>query len=683
VFNVLAFTHTDCYTYYLRIIFKNFTLSPKQKDEVMKRRDFLKFSLTASTTGAAASLVGGSVLFNRAYAASLGIGLSDPAIQDMFTQKAINFLKSGLKFKAERSIYNVSIQQAVQMTGLKNATGAPLSTTIWGYADRGKRATWPGKTFEVRSNRPVTVNWSNELTDALGTPLPHILPVDKSLHWCYSLHGYEAVDIETDGVPLVQHLHGGHSDPAVDGNPEYFSGTTVASRGPRWVSDSYVYDNSQDAGTLWYHDHALGITRLNVYAGLAGFYIIRDAMDTGRHNNPLNLPAKRYELGYCIQDRMFKDDGELFFPAFEGDPAWDDFITAQGATPPIPGGPSALAEFFGDHIVVNGKLWPKANVEPRNYRIRLLNGCDSRFMRLRFRSVPLGDIDFANASAPLEFFVIGSDQGLLKSPARVTEVDFLPGERLDVVFDFAVAGLGCRVIVENILGDSPFGGDLPGPGDVFPDRRTDRVMAFDVVRPLNTSIADNFSSQIEGTFQGIPQDAQRVRKLGLYEGTDQYNRLMPMLGTAEPVTDVAGDIVDGSMVWGVPITENPNLGDTEIWEIYNATGDAHPIHVHLVHFEILRRNKFTADAVEQPVHTHDGGVGVGFRLENIVVDTVTPVRVLDAEQGPKDMVLCYPGEVTLIKMKFDKPGRYVWHCHILSHEDHEMMRPFHVGPGPF
>jgi len=646
----------------------------------MKRREFLKISLT--TTGA--SLIGNGVMFNRAYATSLGIGLSDPALQTMFSEMAINALAPDFKYNVKPgNIYNVSMQQSVQMTGLKNAMGAPLSTTIWGYSDSGMQATWPGKSFEVQSNVPVTVNWSNNLTDALGSPLPHLLPVDESLHWCYSLPGYGNVSMDTDGVPLVPHLHGGHNDPAVDGNPEYFTGTTVASRGPRWVSDSFVYDNSQDAGTLWYHDHALGVTRLNVYAGLAGFYIIRDSLDTGKHNNKFKLPAEQYELAYVIQDRMFKDDGELFYPAFDGDPAWDDFITAEGANPPIPGGPSALAEFFGDHIVVNGKLWPKANVEPRNYRMRLLNGCDSRFMRLRFRSVPIDDIDFTNASAPLKFVVVGSDQGLLSKSADVREVDFMPGERIDVVFDFSSVPMGSRVIIENILGDSPFGGALPGPADLYPDRRTDRVMAFDVVHPMNPAVEDKFSGKIEGAFQGVPQDVTRKRKLGLYEGTDFYGRLMPMLGTAEPVTDVEGNLVNGSMIWGAPITENPGLGDTEIWEFYNTTGDAHPIHVHLVHFEILSRRKFTTTLLPLPVIDHEGNIGAGFTMSNTVVDKVTKVKVLKAEKGPKDMVLCYPGEVTRIKMHFDKPGRYVWHCHILSHEDHEMMRPFHVGPGPF
>ncbi|MGB5304752.1 MAG: multicopper oxidase domain-containing protein, partial [Gammaproteobacteria bacterium] len=173
-----------------------------------------------------------------------------------------------------------------------------------------------------------------------------------------------------------------------------------------------------------------------------------------------------------------------------------------------------------------------------------------------------------------------------------------------------------------------------------------------------------------------------TRKLALFEGTDEFGRLQPLLGTAEPVTDVNGATVTGALTWFQPITENPGLGDTEVWEFYNATGDAHPVHVHLVHFEVMNREGFSADAIEQPTLQHNGAEGVGFRLENIFTDG--NVRGPDpAEQTRRDMVMALPGEVTRIRMTFDKPGRYVWHCHILSHEDHEMMRPYHVGPGPF
>jgi FtsP/CotA-like multicopper oxidase with cupredoxin domain len=265
----------------------------------------------------------------------------------------------------------------------------------------------------------------------------------------------------------------------------------------------------------------------------------------------------------------------------------------------------------------------------------------------------------------------------------VDEVDFLPGERLDLVIDFKDVPPGSRVIVENLLGDSPFGGDLPGPDDVFPDRRTDRVMAFDVELPLS-SVAD--TGITDGSPLGggvdVSSNITRTRKLALFEGMDEYGRLQPLLGSAEPVLDVAGNMVNGAMPWHTPITENPGLGDTEIWEIYNATGDAHPIHLHLVHFEVINREGFTADSIEQPVIQHNGAVGVAQRLENIVADGNTRGPAV-SEQTRRDMVLALPGEITRIKMTFDKAGRYVWHCHILSHEDHEMMRPFHVGPGPF
>ena len=383
---------------------------------------------------------------------------------------------------------------------------------------------------------------------------------------------------------------------------------------------------------------------------------------------------------------MFRNTGELFVPAFPGDPSYDDFITGVGAILPADifpeGGPTALAEFFGDHMLVNGVIWPKYSVEQRQYRVRLLNGCDSRFMRLRFKVVGASDIDHT-AGTTLPFYIIGSDQSLRANAVEASEVDFIPGERLDLIIDFKNAPTGSRVIVENMLGDSPFSGELPDAADLFPNRRTDRVMAFDLELPLS-SVEDTLithGSLLSGGVN-VSSDIIRTRKLALFEGKDEFGRLQPLLGTAEPTMDVVGNVVNGAMPWHMPITENPGLGDTEIWEIHNATGDAHPIHVHLVHFEVINREGFTADSVEQPVVQHNGTIGIAQRLENIVTDGTT--RAPDAaEQTRRDMVTALPGEITRIKMTFDKAGRYVWHCHILSHEDHEMMRPFHVGPGPF
>ncbi len=496
-------------------------------------------------------------------------------------------------------------------------------------------------------------------------------------------------------------------------------------RGPRWVDKKYVYDNDQPAGTLWYHDHALGITRLNVYAGLAGFYILRDDDDTGEPGNLLGLPAYPYEAALAIQDRMFTAGGSLFYPTFPGDPFYDDFITGEGAVLPpeiFPGGgPTALAEFFGDHMLVNGTIWPKFDVEPRNYRLRLLNGCDSRFLAVQFFEVPPGTSDFSVVSDPIPFTVIGSDQGLASSPTTVETLLMETGSRYDVVFDFKTVTPGSRVIMKNIGGDEPFGGDIPGP--TAPGARTDRIMAFDVVLPLDPAVPDPSPTGID--FGPAVAAATRVRKVALFEGKDEFGRLQPLLGTAEPATDYQGNPIDwpdepvystvglvgpmeGSIAWHSPTTENPALDSTEEWEIWNVTGDAHPVHLHLVHFEILGRNEIQWDSnadddgfipsgispagdgtylVSQPTVQHNSVAGdpdtygEGFRIIARTAGDAFPKPAAYVENAPKDMVTALPGQVTRIKATFDKPGRYVWHCHILSHEDHEMMRVLHVGEG--
>ncbi|RUM93576.1 MAG: spore coat protein A [Thiothrix sp.] len=628
-------------------------------------------------------------------------GLSDPAIQPKFTNLAPNALDPAARFTPRGKYkhlkwpqwHTVTAAQYMHYTGLIDSSGTPLATAVWGYGRRKQNVSWPGGTIEAHKDVPVWVLWKNKLLKK-NKPLPHLLPMDTSTHWCYSLHGYRKFSIKKNGVPLVPHLHGGHTKSKFDGNPEYFFSPNWLVRGPRWTRFVYKYHNDQNAGCLWYHDHALGMTRLNVYAGLAGFYILRDNEDTGRHGNPLNLPAEEYELAYVIQDRMFRETGELFYPAFPGEPAYDDFITdISDPNVVLPkklfpnGGPTALAEFFGDHILVNGKLWPKAEVEPRNYRLRVLNGSDSRFLAIRFRMAATeNSTELDGASAPIPFWVIGSDQGLAEATTQVDTLLFNPADRHDIVFDFSQVPAGSRVIMDNISGDAPFSGVLTGdpdspdydPDSLFTNRQTDRIMAFDVNQPLG-EISDNFNPSIISHFSGNTNSVDNIRKVALFEGRDEFGRLQPMQGTAEPTMDVEGNTVNGTLPWHAPITENPDLNSTEIWEIYNVTGDAHPIHLHLVHFEILNREEFTADVIPQPVTQHDGSIGKGFYLENIALVPNTLVAASGIEKAPKDMVTALPGQVTRIKMTFDRPGRFVWHCHILSHEDHDMMRPMHVG----
>ena len=659
---------------------------------MISRRDFFKLSAATgvglAVSGTAAGTRVGRGISPRVFAAPAAVGLSDPALQPKFMSLAPNALDPGFKFYSKKGKYKIAMRQTAQMTGLVNPGGVPVPTPVWGYGENGKGVTWPGRTFEVQSGQPIEVMWQNKLLDAAGNPLPHLLPVDTSLHWAYGLHGYTQYSIAANGVPTVAHLHGGHTDSPFDGNPEYFFSPGWGVRGPRWGDKKYIYQNDQDAGTLWYHDHALGITRINVYAGLAGFYILRDGLDTGKPDNDLGLPAFPYELAYAIQDRMFRNTGEFFYSAFPGDPFYDDFITGEGAVLPpelFPGGgPTALAEFFGDHMVVNGKIWPKADVEPRNYRMRLLNGTDSRFMVIRFRQAASPTAETLDgAGAPINFWVIGSDQGLAGSATWTDTLVFEPGSRYDIVFNFA--GLeNQRIIMENIGGDAPFGGafgDDLEPEDVFPNRQTDRIMAFDVTMPFDAAVEDRFEPGLISQYQGNGTSVTNTRKVALFEGMDEFGRLQPLLGVAEPTVDAAGNTVNGSIAWHSPTTENPALNSTEIWEIYNATGDAHPVHLHLVNFEVLDRQEFEADVIEQPILQHNGAIGKGFRLENIELEDAVPQPGGYVENAPKDMVTALPEQVTRIKATFDKPGRYVWHCHILSHEDHEMMRVLHVGPG--
>jgi len=666
----------------------------------ISRRDFVRLT---GAGGAGLYVLGRAGLLTGlpAGAVPAAVGLSDPALQPKFSELVPNALDPGFLFKdlnqnggpVQQPNFSLRVQETTQQTGLVNPkNGRRLTTRIWGYG--ADTVSWPGQTFQVMSTSAggadeTVVRWENELQGK-----QHLLPVDTNLHWAYSLHGassrngvdYRQYSIKKNGVPIITHLHGGKSDFQFDGNPEFFYSPDGEVKGPQWDSvpggftNTFRYNNAAPAGNLWYHDHALGLTRLNVYAGLAGFYFIRDEFDTGMPDNPLGLPAFPYELAYAIQDRMFTDKGELFYPAFPGDPYYEDFITGEGAILPpdlFPGGgPTALAEFFGDHMVVNGKIWPKTDVEPRNYRMRLLNGCDSRFMALQFVAVNPGDTNFANAGAPIPFDVIGSDQGL-GTPAETSTLVFEPGGRYDIVFDFSDPALaGKRVIMKNIGGDEPFGGDIPGP-QVFAE--TDRVMAFDVVVPFDQSVPDSFTPDTLPGYGGVANGAA-TRRVALFEGMDEFGRLQPLLGT------VAGDLNSATAyTWSATTTETPALDSTEIWEIYNFTGDAHPIHLHLVSFEILGRDEITFDVDEntpQQVLQHNGKYGTVAAVSNIATGAAVNLQPADGyyESAPKDMVTALPEQVTRIKAHFDKSGRYVWHCHILSHEDHEMMRVLQVGP---
>jgi FtsP/CotA-like multicopper oxidase with cupredoxin domain len=615
--------------------------------------------------------------------------------------------------------YEISIKQLSQQI---LPAGMP-PTTVWGYgavsaANRNGLLLHnaPSLTIEADWSAPIVVKWINDLKDpATGNFLPHLLPVDPTLHWANPPGGDAGRDTRPDfastpgpytgPVPIVTHVHGmssvpdysdGYAEawflPAASNVPAGFAtvGTwydffaakaanagSVAPGTAAWESGTatFTYPNTQRASTVWYHDHVLGMTRLNVYAGPAGFYIIRggpagDAavLDT-RSGAPALLPGpaprandrfppnKRYrEIPLAIQDRSFNADGSLFYPDTR------EFFDGV-AGPYIPDtdiSPIWNPEFFGNCMMVNGNTWPFLAVDRQRYRFRILNGCNSRFLILDFAQIPGVDV-----------WMIGNEGGFLAAPVNLTadhdnRLLMSPAERAEVIVDFAAVPPGTYVL-GNLGPDEPFGGGIPG-GDFEPadPASTGLVMRFDV------SAAQTADPTTPPQFLQLPPLAPlpattAVRRLALLERMSPFFEDAPaeaLLGTVSgnPDIEAAGWT---PLLWMDPITENPAIGATEIWELYNATGDAHPIHVHEVLFEVVDRQSIVVDEDNETVRVAPGSA---------------PRPPERWENGLKDTVIAYPGEVTRLRITFNTPGQYVWHCHIVEHEDNEMMRPYRIGP---
>ncbi len=678
-------------------------------------------------------------------------------------------------------------------------------TTVWSYGpaadptpavapDRDSQFNYPAYTVENTANIPTTVDWINELVainPATGLPypsgnpnrtfLPHITPIDRSLHWanpeqlpCANpAKTKDCRPADTNGtvlqqpyrgpVPIVTHVHGAHVGPESDGYPEAWwlpdasnipagyatSGTLVNQYGPRRQTNnapgvgSFRYPNDQPSTTLWYHDHTLGMTRNNVYAGPAGFWLIRargggetglvsgtlpgPAPTAGQAVLDLNVPGNPVRAGIreipiVIQDRSFNKDGSLFYPdnraffeglkpkqlkiPFVGDPVYPSDIA-----------PVWNPEAFFNVMVVNGVSWPTLEVEPDLYRFRLLNGCNSRFLNLSLQALDAGGAVLGE----VPFYQIGAEQSLLPrvvkvetgfrtllpgngrtpapTPADAPAVALLMGlaERADVIVDFSSLPAGTtRVRMVNTAPDAPFGGfpDIPAdPGT------TGQVMEFALVE--DTPVGEGFTAP-QNLVLSLPDPRDRatggvqgtVRDLALIEeesalvcvivspngaitydtkgtpdplnpGTciDRKGKLRSSVPFAPKAAVLGYEGATGGKVtlWSDPIVTRPGRNDTETWELWNWTVDGHPIHLHLVKFKVVNREAF------------DPATGT-------LSGNVKPPEATEA--GWKDTVIAYPGEVTRVNATFDIAGLYVWHCHIVEHEDNEMMVPYCVGNGP-
>jgi len=675
------------------------------------------------------------------------------------------------------------------------------TTTLWAYGNPQDPSSFnnPAFTFEVTQNTPTRVTWINELVDANGNYLPHIIQdaagnplVDQTLHWAAPnqdcLDGTMRTDCRgasaapyTGPIPMVTHVHGAHVTPESDGYPESWwlpaavdipvgyatEGTFYSDANggaPGTGSAQYLYTNDQPTSTLWYHDHTLGMTRLNVYAAGAGFWLIRDdkdgesglaRRDANNRRQRLPGPAPIYrvnpngsnvlerltrrwvrEIPLAIQPKSFNADGSQYFPAdrafFEGLGAGDTFAQNAGMTdgmsgpfPFLPQSTSDIApvwnpEAFFNTMVVNGKTWPQLEVASERYRFRVLNAADSRFLNLALFEVIDAGADGVMGTADdtlgpeIPFYQIGSEQSLLPNVVRI-ETGFatpLPGngqdvgsglsalpasdpqqallvgpaERADVIVDFGGLPDGTLVRMVNTAPDAPFGGfpDVPADADT-----TGQVMQFQVNTQLNRLlglIGDLSTAAADLVLDANPGGSPKLgnstvtQDLALLEeesallcvDVDAVSGAITLVQGSVPPDCAGGGVpfapkaavlgIDGSLgpaaatptLWDDPIVTNPQVNTVETWELYNHTADSHPIHLHLVKFEVVNR-EVIGGAVRAPEPW---------------------------ETGWKDTVITYPGEVTRIKARFDIAGLYVWHCHILSHEDNEMMVPYCVGtPG--
>jgi FtsP/CotA-like multicopper oxidase with cupredoxin domain len=616
-------------------------------------------------------------------------------------------------------------------TVLPNGTvvgGGQGLTHVWGYrvsngaVSRGPH--WPAFSIEAKRNVPLDVLYLNSLNESYDAVN---LAVDQTLHW--AIESYDHFEPYTGDVPATVHLHGGEVPAWSDGGPDSWYTPEGEEGGHAAMTNVYRYPNTQEAATLWYHDHALGVTRLNVYAGLAGFYFLRDDAEDNLHlpgwsgdgkvqeYNPATgafgapyLP----EIEIAIQDRMFDQDGQLYFPA------------GMGVAPNPDMHPFWVPEFEGDIITVNGKTWPYLSVAPRKYRFRLLNGSNARFYELWLE-------DLVSKAMGPTIYQVGTDGGLLDAPVAIPGKLLLgPGERADIVIDFSSVTSPSGVWTIRNSGNTPFPKGAPPHGSTL-----GQIMQFRVDGQLDgadNSVVTGRATPLEKLANfttGTPAVAvHKQRQLTLNEVMGMGGPLEVLVNntmwtghSARPYDDF---VMDPSGHSETMYSEVVKEGQTEVWQIINLTADAHPIHLHLVQFQLLSRQKFNLNTYRKHYNSafmaaglprYEGGWGPPLHYttgeDPDGVDwtpylggnpDVTPylqgvaTPALPNEQGWKDTFIMYPGQVTTVIVRFaptDAPAAtpaaslwfefdpdgghgYVWHCHIIDHEDNEMMRPYTV-----
>ncbi len=755
---------------------------------MISRRQFLKLGLA---TEAALFFSQRAAFLERVYAQSLNSPAQqiplDSSTIPQFVSAVPNLLDPD-HLIVDDGINLISLEMKEQLVNILPAGAVPgyVGTYVWSYLKAGQnsRTSYLGPVVLATRGKPTKMKFANKLGNtSASNVLAYKNSTDQTLHWADPLNneanmwnhmsmppepGSEGARNYNGSIPAVVHLHGGEVPPVLDGSPDAWYTSDGLHHGHAFYSAAgnaaneviYRYPNTQEGSLIWFHDHTLGATRLNVYAGLAGGYLIADPQDKLLATLPTLFPL-------VIQDRMFDTNGQLFFPG----------ASAGGTLSSLnPEHPYWVPEFVGDTIVVNGKSWPYMNVEPKRYTFLVINGSNSRTYAMSL-------VDQVSGNPGPALWVIGTDGGYLDEPVKLDPTErknnaltMMSGERYWVIVDFKgfeagvigpneVAYSGNWILQNTALCPYP-AGDTPQPST------EGRIMQFRVAGgPVNdrTYNPERRATLRRPMVRLFDARVQKTRQLTLNEVMGMpVSAVDPVTGamtdypggpleilvnntkwSGERVTGVGADgmfmmepvprfTLDGSgRNW---LSELPKEGETEVWEIVNMTADAHPMHFHLVQVQLVNRQNFDVTAYTDAYATAfpagfdhvmktTMGPGVVIPSSGPPLDYYTgnaralggnpdiaavsskkggkPIYLmgratepLPQENGWKDTVLMMPGQVTRILVRwaptdipaktapakanfpFDPNGGrgYVWHCHIVDHEDNEMMRPYEVVP---
>ncbi|KAI7996551.1 Multicopper oxidase LPR1 [Camellia lanceoleosa] len=491
------------------------------------------------------------------------------------------------------------------------------STPVFAYGTYRDTATVPGPTIETLHGIDTYVKWQNHL------PSKHILPWDPTIP--------TATPTTMKGIPTVVHLHGNIGEPESDGHADSWFTARFQERGPTWTKKTYHYYNNQQPGNLWYHDHAMGLTRINLLAGLIGAYITRHP----EIEAPLELPyGDEFDRPLIVFDRSFRTNGSLF-------------MNSTGNNPSIH--PQWQPEYFGDAIIVNGKAWPRMIVRRRKYRFRIINASNARFFKFFFTN-------------GLRFIFVGSDSVYIERPVMLNEILLAPSEIADVIVDFSESKSNSTILAN----DAPY----PYPSGDPVNGANSKVMKF-VIKEQTEDDKWRVPDKLIKYPSPDLSSASATRYIAMYEYTSDIDEPTHLYLNGKSFEE--------------PVTEIPKVGTSEVWNVINLTEDNHPLHIHLGLFVVLDQTELVNvdefrncmkkinDAIKCQISKYARGKNM---------------EVLEHEKGWKNVYKMTPGFVTKILVRFSyihsnasyvfdataEPG-YVYHCHILDHEDNVMMRP--------